>query len=72
MRAEISQAIEQRARTIALHWNVLDQAMGGRNALLEQQIRELKHGIEKLQRGEPEATEGDVEAGQESLERTVI
>ncbi len=50
VRAEISQALEQQAGTIDPRRNILDQAMGGRIALLEQQIRELKQEIEKLQK----------------------
>lgn len=50
VRAEISQALEQQAGTIDPRRNILDQAMGGRIALLEQQIRELKQEIERLQK----------------------
>ena len=50
VRAEISQALEQQAGTIDPRRNILDQAMGGRIALLEQQIKELKQENEKLQK----------------------
>ncbi len=35
VRAEINQALEQQAGTIAPRWNILDKAMGGRIALME-------------------------------------
>lgn len=50
VRAEISQALEQQAGSIDLRWNIHDKAIGGRIALLEQQIRELKQEIEKPQK----------------------
>ncbi len=50
VRAEINQALEQQAGTIDPRRNILDKAMGGRIALLEQQIKELKQENESLRR----------------------
>lgn len=50
VRAEINQALEQQAGTIDPRRNILDKAMGGRIALLEQQIKELKRENESLRR----------------------
>ncbi len=50
VRTEINQALEQQAGTIDPRRNILDKAMGGRIALLEQQIKELKQENERLRR----------------------
>lgn len=50
VRAEINQALEQQAGTIDPRRNILDKAMEGRIALMEQQIKELKQENESLRR----------------------
>lgn len=50
VRAEINQALEQQAGMMDPRRNILDKAMGGRIALMEQQIKELKQENERLQK----------------------
>lgn len=50
VRAEINQALEQQAGTIDPRRKILDKAMGGRIALMEQQIKELKQENENLRK----------------------
>ncbi len=50
VRAEINQALEQQAGMIDPRRQILDKAMGGRIALMEQQIKELKQENENLRK----------------------